>query len=178
MPSEDDTFTVDDLVEAMLEQEIYRQSDLDLVDYYSRRLEVLCDLFQVNLETRLKELDESAAQKRRATKARRHDPYEVSGSQTRWFIKRCVGIAIRQKNPFDYSGLLIGIPPRFERQLAACYADECKTISDRMDAICRALLRQTLVHLFPHLAERTVEAAELVARGVPLKPPGLFDALD
>jgi hypothetical protein len=144
--------TLDDLISAFIEYHRHQSSHKNLSGYYKKRLELLQALFHCDIENRQKELDKEYQKRRKAGNMEQNEVlYEVNGTLTFDFLNICIRLADQPLDPFKVflDGLLVGIPPKIEKDLRKKYETKVKGYENKLNLMYRTMIQEVLIYLFP-----------------------------
>lgn len=169
--------TIDDLIDAFVEELSFRNAHEDLRQYYKQRLHSLMKLFKCDLYKHKVEPDEIAIRGQaqegpRSSFTKRGD---IMRAETIAFFERCLAAQARTKSPFKMGVYLEGAHPKIVSKLEEKYGHEINGHEKELDRLNRVLLKEVLKSLFPGIDKRNIAEAKLFEMGVPKEAPDLDD---
>jgi len=168
--------SIDDLINAFVEYEEYsgyHDSHVELIGYYKLQLELMQKFFGVDFTEAEKRIN---AKKRPSEHF--HNPekyYEYSAGLTIAAFNNCIKLLDTFKSPFDYRGMMEGMPPKINRDLREKYGEELFGTIDKLEKIYREIAKEILIFMFPDIESKQVERKTLYESGLPEEKPDLSD---
>ena len=154
---------LDDLVTAFIDEARFGNHD----SYHKKKLEILKDLFDCDLQQRREELDEIQRQKPIPNDDQSaQEYYEISGTETIWFFERCIRAFPQIQSPFA-GRYLEGMPPKLVRDLQTKYERKFAYHEAQLNKLNHLLIKAVLKYLFPGIEKKKIPAAKLYEMGLP-----------
>jgi hypothetical protein len=164
--------TIDDLIDAFIEEFRFRNAHQDLRDYYTQRLDLLMKLFKCDLDKRRRELDEILLRRMQRDNSRslstRHD---INGTGTIVLLENCIAAQSRTKSPFRMTVYLESAPPKIVRELEKKYGRRVNEHEQALDQLSRLVAKEILKFLFPRIDRKKIPQAKLFEMGLPKEAP-------
>jgi hypothetical protein len=171
----DKTLTIDDLITAFVEYEEYKnwhESYAELIDYYKTQLKLMQKLFDCDLQ-KAKEYLDGKQDFNNFDNPEIH--YEFHGGMTVNAFKNCIKLLKSFKSPFDYRGLLAGMPPKICRDLMDKYGENLEQSIKNLESTYRKIAKDLLIFMFPGIESKQINGAILYDLGLPLEEPDIVD---
>jgi len=168
--------TIDDLITAFAEYEesTHRhESWVEYISYYKQQLMFMQQLFGCDLKKGKKDVDSRKELKSSDVEA--GGRYEFNGRLTVRLFEDCIRLMNVTKTPFDYSGMMEGLPSKISRDLRKKYGDELNQHIEGLDGLYRAIAKEILTFMFPGIESKRIPSSKLYDRGLPKEEPDPVD---
>lgn len=168
--------TIDDLIDAFVEYEeysSYHDSHVELIGYYKLQLELMQKFFGIDFAEAKKRINA-----RKRPDKHFHNPekyYEFNAEMTISAFDKCTKLLNAYKSPFDYRGMMEGMPPKINRDLSAKYDDRLFGAIENLNNIYRDIARELLAFMFPGIESKRIQRKTLYESGLPEEKPDLSD---
>lgn len=172
----DKILTVDDLITAFVEYEEYsgyHESHVELIGYYKLQLELMQKFFGVDFAEAKKRINARKQPGEHFNNPEKY--YEFHAGLTIDAFDNCIKLLNTYKSPFDYRGMMEGMPPKINRDLSAKYDDRLFGTIDNLDNIYRDIARELLIFMFPGIESKRIQRKTLYESSLPEEKPDLSD---
>jgi hypothetical protein len=175
--NEDKCLTVDDLVTALINEAHFRDAAEELTEYYTKKLQLLKELFCLDPKQSQPRLGHTAAKKRSRRGSQPSAIDGLGGEEISRFVENCVEAFRRTKSPFRMGTYLEGMPPVIVRDLEHEYGEQISTQERELNRINRLLINKVLMSLFPGIEKKKIPEGRLFEMGLPKEEPDPDDYL-